>query len=159
MFFSPVSHPPPAPLSHSLSFFFFFYTTDRKKKFQITYMKCKNTNCRSTGVTHRTGGLDQRMIYCGSLLEQLFTLIILMKHLISPRVLQTAGFVCGPILIPLLTRISQYASFVGFSLFFPLSLNLSFVLSRSFLTRFFFSFFSFRSPTVSVNNDALFRCC
>lgn len=31
------------------------------------------------------------MIYGGSLLEQLFALIILMKHLILPRALQAAG--------------------------------------------------------------------
>ena len=36
-------------------------------------------------------GARERMIHRGSLLRQLFTLITLMKHLISPRVLQAGG--------------------------------------------------------------------
>lgn len=47
---------------------------------------------------------DRLMIQRGSLLTQLFALITLMKHLISPRVLQAAGV--WPISAPSLTRIS-----------------------------------------------------
>lgn len=48
---------------------------------------------------------DRLMIQRGSLLTQLFALITLMKHLISPRVLQAAGV--WPISAPSLTRISR----------------------------------------------------
>lgn len=41
------------------------------------------------GYQHKTA--DRRMIHCVSLLSRLFTLITLMKHLISPRVLQDDG--------------------------------------------------------------------
>lgn len=51
----------------------------------------------------RRGEWSRRMIQRGSLLKQLFTLITLMKHLISQRVLQADGV--WPLLVPSSTRI------------------------------------------------------
>lgn len=97
------------------------------------------------------------MIQRGSLLTQLFALITLMKHLISPRVLQAAGV--WPISAPSLTRISL-PSTLPFPP--PLPSNLVqregslLVLSLSSISRIIISSFS-HHPAVSANNRTSFR--
>lgn len=67
-------------------------------------------------ITNWFRGLDERMIYGGSLLEQLFTLIILMKHLILLRALQAAGVWAYP--GPVVDENFLEPTFVGFFLSF-----------------------------------------
>lgn len=82
----------------------------------------RNTTITHEGATKQSEERASRlMIQRGSLLTQLFALITLMKHLISPRVLQAAGV--WPISAPSLTRISLPSTLPSPHLFLRISSN------------------------------------
>lgn len=123
-------------------------------------MKRESTDCR---VACRSVGLGQQMIYCSSLFKQLFTLIILMKHLISLHVLRVWWSVECVVLSWIrvdenFTVLSLQICFCSI-LFLHLRLTLSHSLSfYSFLPpRVFIYFLILRYLTMFVNNHASFK--